>query len=113
MPKKERNLAELEDAVLDYARKRNTTHDEEKEELPEQKGIGIAIVGKPNSWKSTLLNTFVGKQLAKVEDKLGTTRDYLVWEFKSQGNDIPSTILQGLEKKGKLTDRKDCLWQDC
>ncbi len=99
--KKERNLAELEDAVLDYARKRNTTHNEEKEELPEQKGIGIAIVGKPNSWKSTLLNTFVGKQLAKVEDKLGTTRDYLVWEFKSQGKRYTVYDTAGIRKKGK------------
>ena len=99
--KKERNLAELEDAVLDYARKRNATHDEEKEELPEQKGIWIAIVGKPNSWKSTLLNTFVGKELAKVEDKLGTTRDYLVWEFKSQGKRYTVYDTAGIRKKGK------------
>lgn len=100
--KKERNLAELEDAVLNYAKKRKSTHwEEEKLEFLQQKGVGIAIVGKPNSGKSTLLNTFVGKELAKVEDKLGTTRDYLVWEFKSQGKRYTVYDTAGIRKKGK------------
>ncbi|PZM86979.1 MAG: ribosome biogenesis GTPase Der [candidate division SR1 bacterium] len=100
--KKERNLAELEDAITDYARTRKAEHPEVKEpEIAQQKGIGIAIVGKPNSGKSTLLNTLVGKELAKVEDKLGTTRDYLVGEFKSQGKRYTVYDTAGIRKKGK------------
>lgn len=39
--------------------------------------IPLAIVGRPNTWKSTLLNKFAQKEVAKVEDKLWTTLDYL------------------------------------
>lgn len=100
--KKERNLAELEDAITDYARTWKAEHPEVQElEIAQQKGIGIAIVGKPNSGKSTLLNTLVGKELAKVEDKLGTTRDYLVGEFKSQGKRYTVYDTAGIRKKGK------------
>lgn len=83
--KKERNLAELEDELAQfYADWKKTNTDEPVLETPSHNGIGLAIVGKPNTGKSTLLNTLVGKELAKVEDKLGTTRDYVVGEFKSQ-----------------------------
>jgi GTP-binding protein len=43
--------------------------------------ISFAIVGKPNAGKSTLLNTFVGEYISKVEDKSGTTRDYISTDF--------------------------------
>jgi len=100
--KKERNLAELEDLIMEYARDWIKNHPEEEESVvPEHKGIWIAIVWKPNSWKSTLLNALVWKDLAKVEDKLGTTRDYLVWEFKSQGQWFTVYDTAGIRKKWK------------
>ncbi len=43
--------------------------------------IPIAIFWKPNSGKSTLLNTLVWEPLAKVKDELGTTRDYITGKF--------------------------------
>lgn len=75
----------MEDSIKEFVRHWKETHpDVQEPDLPQQRGIGIAIVGKPNSGKSTLLNTLVGHELAKVEDKLGTTRDYLIGQFKSQ-----------------------------
>lgn len=52
--------------------------DEEKK----SDSIWIAILGKPNTWKSTLLNTFVWTYISKVEDKSWTTRDYVVGDFQ-------------------------------
>jgi len=43
--------------------------------------ISLAILGKPNAGKSTLLNTLVGKPLSKVENIPWTTRDYVTWSF--------------------------------
>jgi len=61
--------------------------------------ISFAIVGKPNAGKSTLLNTFVGKYISKVEDKAGTTRDYINSDFEYEG--IKYTIFDtaGIKRK--------------
>ena len=100
--KKERNLEELEDSIKEFVRDRKEKHpDVQEPDLPQQRGTGIAIVGKPNSGKSTLLNTLVGHELAKVEDKLGTTRDYLIGQFKSQWKWYTVYDTAGIRKKGK------------
>lgn len=100
--KKERNLAELEDELAQrYQSWKTTGGIEAPVETPSHQGIGLAIIGKPNSGKSTLLNTLVGKELSKVEDKLGTTRDYVVGEFKSQGKWYTIYDTAGIRKKGK------------
>ena len=101
--KKERNLAELEDELRTFYKEWRKSHSDEEHSTnePTHKGIWLAIVGKPNSGKSTLLNTLVGKELAKVEDKLGTTRDYVVGEFKSMGNWYTVYDTAGIRKKWK------------
>ena len=102
--KKERNIEELEDKIIDEAKKwidANPDHEDDNINLPQHKWIWLAIVWKPNSWKSTLLNTLVWKELAKVEDKLWTTRDYIVGEFKSQGQWFTVYDTAGIRKKGK------------
>jgi len=103
--KKERNISELEDNIIEFSKKWIDEHPNQEEDkdldIPQHKGIWIAIVWKPNSWKSTLLNTLVGKELAKVEDKLWTTRDYIVWEFKSQWQWFTVYDTAGIRKKGK------------
>ncbi len=45
------------------------------EEIPEDDSIKIAIVGKPNAGKSSILNNLLNKQRAIVSDVSGTTRD--------------------------------------
>ena len=102
--KKERNIEELEDKIIDEAKRwidANPDHEDDNINLPQHKWIWLAIVWKPNSWKSTLLNTLVWKELAKVEDKLWTTRDYIVGEFKSQGQWFTVYDTAGIRKKGK------------
>ncbi|MDR3168538.1 MAG: GTP-binding protein [Candidatus Peribacteria bacterium] len=70
--------------------------------IPTQDRIGLAIVGKPNAGKSTLLNTLVGKPLAKVQDIAGTTRDYLVGEFDYKGKHYLAYDTAGIKKKGSI-----------
>lgn len=77
--KHEYNITEIEDYIVNYFKwKENPIDEEDSDEKPS----GIAIIGKPNVWKSTLLNTLVWKELAKVEDYLWTTRDYITWDFE-------------------------------
>ncbi|MCK9467478.1 MAG: ribosome biogenesis GTPase Der [Candidatus Absconditabacterales bacterium] len=96
--KQELNITELEDFIIDYFKdKEGKTENVKKENL-----IGIAIVGKPNVGKSTLLNTLVGTKLAKVEDYLGTTRDYITGEFSMGGKRYKIYDTAGIRKKGSI-----------
>ena len=76
--KKELNITEVEDFVVWYFKDKEGKTENVKKNNP----IWIAIIWKPNVWKSTLLNTLVWKKLSKVEDYLWTTRDYITWEFQ-------------------------------
>lgn len=64
--------------------------------------IHLAIIGKPNAGKSTLLNTLIGKPLAKVENIPGTTRDYVTGEFILNKKKYKVYDTAGIRKKGSV-----------
>lgn len=65
----------------------------------EENKINIAIVGKPNAGKSTLLNTLIGKERSIVSDIAGTTRDPIDETFNFNGNEICLIDTAGIRKK--------------
>ncbi|NOH03905.1 MAG: ribosome biogenesis GTPase Der [Chloroflexi bacterium] len=76
--------------------------------LPEQKedeqdeNIKIAIVGKPNAGKSSLLNRLVGEERVIVSPIPGTTRDAIDTQFEFDG--LPITLIDtaGIRRRGKI-----------
>jgi GTPase len=70
----------------------------------EQIDLKIAIVGRPNSGKSTLLNSFTGENRALVSDIPGTTRDSVDENFSFQGKRITVIDTAGLRKKSRITE---------
>lgn len=99
--KNELNITEIEDFIVNYFKdKENITNKDEEDE--EEKPIPIAIIWKPNVWKSTLLNFLVWKELAKVEDYLGTTRDYITWDFEYKWQKYRVYDTAWLRKKGSI-----------
>ncbi|MDN4036354.1 ribosome biogenesis GTPase Der [Massilia sp. YIM B02443] len=75
----------------------------EPEELePADHGFKIAIVGRPNVGKSTLINTLVGEQRVIAFDMPGTTRDAIEVPFERDGKKFTLIDTAGIRRRGKI-----------
>jgi GTP-binding protein len=72
---------------------------EEEDEIPK-----IAIVGKPNVGKSSLINKILGEDRVIVSDIAGTTRDAIDTNVSWQGKDYVFIDTAGLRRKGKVKE---------
>jgi GTP-binding protein len=76
---------------------------EEAEELePADHGVRIALVGRPNVGKSTLINTLVGEQRVIAFDMPGTTRDSIEVPFEKNGKNYTLIDTAGIRRRGKV-----------
>lgn len=78
--------------------------DQESDDSPKNRPLKLAIVGRPNVGKSTLINRLLGKERLLTGPEAGVTRDAITipWEWK--GNQILLTDTAGLRKYGKVED---------
>jgi GTPase len=70
----------------------------------ERADIRIAIMGKPNTGKSSLLNLLLGEERSIVSDVPGTTRDIVEGRFTWKGRGIVVLDTAGIRRKKKVTD---------
>jgi GTPase len=75
---------------------------EESDEEKAQHGVKIAIVGRPNVGKSTLVNTLIGEERVIAFDMPGTTRDSIYVDFERQGKKYTLIDTAGLRRRGKV-----------
>jgi GTP-binding protein len=82
---------------------------EDEEGAEKQRRIKVAIIGRPNVGKSTLLNTLVGSERSIVSPVAGTTRD-AVDETIHDGNTTYRFVdTAGIRRKGKTTEMTEKL----
>lgn len=74
-----------------------------EESPPEENLIRVAIVGRPNVGKSSLLNRLIGQERALVTDIPGTTRDPLDVEITRRGQRYRFVDTAGIRRKGKVS----------
>ena len=89
---------DLLDACMEYF----PPEDEEEEE---DDVIKVAIIGKPNVGKSSLVNRILGEQRVIVSDMAGTTRDAVDSYFENQKGKYLFIDTAGMRKKSKVDDR--------
>ncbi len=71
---------------------------------PAEPVMKIAVVGKRNAGKSTLVNAMVGSERVIVSETPGTTRDAIDVRFEKDGKTIVVIDTAGVRKKGKMAD---------
>ena len=71
--------------------------------------LRIAVIGRPNAGKSTLINTMIGEDRLLVGTEAGTTRDAIAVEWEWDGRRVRLHDTAGLRKRGKVNDRLERL----
>ncbi|MGY4829367.1 ribosome biogenesis GTPase Der [Sphaerotilaceae bacterium SBD11-9] len=90
-------IRSLLDAVLE-----GFEPDPEPEEAAENSAIRLAVAGRPNVGKSTLINTWLGEERLVAFDMPGTTRDAITVPFERHGQKFELIDTAGLRRKGKV-----------
>ena len=92
-------IEELEDTLLGML---NLERQEEEPEEPET--IRLAILGKPNTGKSTLTNLLTGRDISLVSSIAGTTRDVMRGTFTYKGTDYTVLDTAGIRRKSRVEE---------
>ncbi len=91
-------LGDVLDAVYEYFPEK--TEDEDDGNI-----IKVAIIGKPNVGKSSLVNKILGENRTIVSDIAGTTRDAIDSEFENQYGKYVFIDTAGIRRKSKVTEK--------
>jgi len=96
-----RGMGTLEDAIIDTLPAADA---EEQADEEEEKGIRIAMVGRPNVGKSTLVNRILGEERVLVYDMPGTTRDSISIPFERRGKEYTLIDTAGVRRRSKVNE---------
>ncbi|MDB5869467.1 MAG: small GTP-binding protein [Polaromonas sp.] len=80
----------------------NLPDPEQEAELQDPSVIKLAVAGRPNVGKSTLINTWLGEERLVAFDLPGTTRDAISVPFEHAGQKFELIDTAGLRRKGKV-----------
>ena len=82
---------------------------EPEAEDPATTPLKLAIVGRPNAGKSTLINTLLGEERLVTGPEAGITRDSIAIPWDWQGRPVRLVDTAGLRKRAKVTDKLEKL----
>jgi GTP-binding protein len=97
-------MAELFDALLPFEQQ-----DDDADAEGEEKPLQLAIVGRPNAGKSTLVNHLIGEDRMLTGPEAGVTRDAIAVEWEYEGRKIKLVDTAGLRKKARVQQKLEKL----
>jgi GTP-binding protein len=80
-------------------------HFDETEAQEDENVVKVAIVGRPNAGKSSLVNRIIGEERTIVSDVAGTTRDAVDVPFERSGQKFVLIDTAGIRKKARIEDK--------
>ena len=98
-------VGDLIDAIAEIVPPESVEDEEEDENAP----VRVAIIGRPNVGKSSLLNRLTQEERAVVSPISGTTRDAIDSEITRNGKPYVIIDTAGIRRKGKTTDQAEKL----
>ena len=90
----------LDDLVLAFAKSIPATSEDENEDV-----IKLAVVGRPNVGKSSLINRILGEERHLVSEVPGTTRDAIDSFYTANGESYLLIDTAGIRRKGKVSKK--------
>jgi len=101
-------VAELFEALLPHVEREEEIQEEEAE-ADEAAPFKLAIVGRPNAGKSTLVNRMLGEDRLITGPEAGITRDSISLDWEWNGRPVRLVDTAGLRKRAKVTDKLERL----
>ena len=98
-------VADLFEALLPFVDREDSEVEEEREDAP----LKLAIVGRPNAGKSTLVNRMLDEERMITGPEAGITRDSISLDWQWQGRAVRLVDTAGLRKRAKITDKLEKL----
>jgi GTP-binding protein len=74
---------------------------------PGEEPVHVAVVGRPNAGKSSLVNAFLGSERVIVSERAGTTRDAIDTELEVEGRPVLLVDTAGLRRRSKVAGTVD------
>ncbi|MBC7931538.1 MAG: ribosome biogenesis GTPase Der [Rubrivivax sp.] len=97
-------VAELLDAVVGFLPSKDESDAERDESEAAPREVRLAIVGRPNVGKSSLLNRLIGEERVIVSPMAGTTRDAVDTVLQFEGRTFRLIDTAGIRRKGKTEE---------
>ena len=91
------NLGDLLDAIV-------AAFPKKEEEVKDEDEISIAVIGRPNVGKSSIVNAILGEERVIVSDVPGTTRDAIDTHFTKDGTKFTLIDTAGMRRRGKIDE---------
>ncbi|QKR98561.1 ribosome biogenesis GTPase Der [Sphingomonas sp. CL5.1] len=106
-------VADLFEALLPHLERAEEETDAEEDEEADDAPLKLAIVGRPNAGKSTLVNRMLGEDRMITGPEAGITRDSIAIDWTWNGPDGPRAVrlidTAGMRKRAKVQDKLEKL----